>query len=511
MSKTDEQLKVGPFERLFDLMINPARSDRGMALLLAGYAVLWTLYAVVAKSSQDIHFDMGEMVAWSRELVLGTPKHPPLGAWLVRAWFSVFPREDWAFYLFAVLYPTVALWIAWRVAGRYLSADKRLVGIALLTFVPFYNFHALKFNANTVLVPIWAATTWWFLRSLETHRAGSAIMAGIGAAAAMLGKYWSVVLIAGLGLAALTDIRRTAYFRSPAPWLTIAAGAILIAPHVAWIASYGFAPIDYALGVHAATRVAAAVHTMAFFAGILGYIAAPVVLSVAGARPSMAAISDTVWPAEPDRRTICIAFAAPILAAAIGAILIKIKVDALWMMSAMTLLPIVLLASPLVTLPRHIAIRLLALAIIYPAVMLAASPVIAVVIHLEGVPNYGAYYRLIAQAVEHAWSKRTIEPLRVIGSSPIVNGIAFYFKIQPSTLDITHPAWTPWVDEDRIRREGVAIVCPAQETDCVTAMTGYAARYSNAEIGNIDLARRYFGVLNTPVHLQILIVPPLAQ
>ena len=74
--------------------------------MLVGYCGLWTLYGTIAKGSQDIHFDMGEMVAWSREIVLGTPKHPPLAAWLVRAWFAVFPLADWAYYLFAMVMAT---------------------------------------------------------------------------------------------------------------------------------------------------------------------------------------------------------------------------------------------------------------------------------------------------------------------------------------------------------------------------------------------------------------------
>ena len=90
-----------------------------MLAVLTGYLAIWSLYATIAKSSQDIHTDMGEVVAWSREVGLGTPKHPPLAAWLVRAWFTVFPRQDWAYYLFAILLATVALWIAWRLAGRY--------------------------------------------------------------------------------------------------------------------------------------------------------------------------------------------------------------------------------------------------------------------------------------------------------------------------------------------------------------------------------------------------------
>ena len=234
------------FERVFDALVDEARCERAMPLLLTGYAAAWTLYASIAKSGENIHPDMGEMVAWSREVGLGTPKHPPLAAWLVGAWFKVFPHEDWAYYLFAMILPTVALWIAWCISARYLPPDKRVVGIALLTFVPFYNFLALKFNANAVLTPLWAATTWWFLRSFVARRIGWAVLAGVGAAAAMLGKYWSVILLAGLGFVALTDSRRDSYFNSFAPYLTLAVGTILLTPHVDWLIAHHFVTFTYA-------------------------------------------------------------------------------------------------------------------------------------------------------------------------------------------------------------------------------------------------------------------------
>ena len=81
------RLARNPFERLFDALVDPTRRERPVVLLLAGYAATWTLYAIIAKGGpRDLHYDMGEFVAWSRERVLAssTPKHPPLGAWLVR-------------------------------------------------------------------------------------------------------------------------------------------------------------------------------------------------------------------------------------------------------------------------------------------------------------------------------------------------------------------------------------------------------------------------------------------
>ena len=217
-------------ERLLAALTDPARRERTAAALVLGYVAVWTLYGALAKASQDIHIDMSEQFVLARELAWGYGKHPPLAMAIVRAWFAVFPAADWSYYLLAMANAGLALWLAWRLSERFLNADKRVLGLALLTLVPFFNFHALKFNSNTVLMPLWAAATLLFLRSFETRRAFDAALAGLAAAAAMYGKYWSIFLLAALAFAALADPRRRDYFRSPAPWVTIAVGAVALAP-----------------------------------------------------------------------------------------------------------------------------------------------------------------------------------------------------------------------------------------------------------------------------------------
>ena len=107
---------------------DPKRGAGAIAVTLLVYCALWTLYATISRSSQDIHFDMGEMVAWSRELALGTPKHPPLPIWLTALWFAVFPLQEWAFYLLSMATATLALWVAWMIAGLYLTAKSASPG-----------------------------------------------------------------------------------------------------------------------------------------------------------------------------------------------------------------------------------------------------------------------------------------------------------------------------------------------------------------------------------------------
>src|SRR5215471_923814 len=131
---------------LLDALSDPKRRGRTVVAVLTAYWAVWTVYAVVAKASQDFHFDMGEMVAWSREVTFGTPKHPPLPAWLAGAWFAVFPLTSWAYDLFAMVGAAAAVAIAFVVSTRYLDGLKSTVGLAFMTLVPFFNFHAFKFN-----------------------------------------------------------------------------------------------------------------------------------------------------------------------------------------------------------------------------------------------------------------------------------------------------------------------------------------------------------------------------
>jgi 4-amino-4-deoxy-L-arabinose transferase-like glycosyltransferase len=462
--------------RLLDALSDPKRSGRTVAIVLVLYCAIWTLYAVLAKLSQDIHFDMGEMVSWSREIGLGTPKHPPLSAWLVGIWFSVFPLQTWAYYLFSMTMATLALWVAWMITARYLDGEKRAAGLALLTLVPFFNFHALKYNANSAMTPAWALTTWFFLRSLESRSAGAAVVAGLAAAAAMLVKYWSVVLLAGLGIAAVTDSRRGLYFRSPAPYITVAVGAAALAPHIWWLYAHDFAAFGYALESHPASVAEALLSGIAYVASAAGYVAVPVLIAAAATRPSGVAVADTLWPVDPPRRTVVVAFVLPLL----------------------------------LTLSRPAAVRILAIAIAVPVVCVVAAPVVSLVVHLNGVANHGAHYRLVARDVEKVWRETTDRPLHIVGGSAnLLYGSLFYFAERPSIYEIVSPQLTPWVDEARIAREGIALYCPAEDFVCMRALNARAARSVVGKRVEVDISRTFLGIADTPARYVIVTIPPV--
>jgi Dolichyl-phosphate-mannose-protein mannosyltransferase len=504
-------------ERLLDSLTDPARRERSVAAALLCYVALWTLYGILAKASQDIHVDMSEQFALARELALGYPKHPPLTMAVVRAWFAVFPAADWAYYLLAMANVGLTLWIVWRLMARFVDGEKRVVGLALLTLVPFFNFHALKFNVNTVLMPLWAATTLWFLRSFETRRPLDAALAGLAAAASMYGKYWSVFLLIGLGLAALADPRRAAYFRSAAPWVTVAVGALALAPHAAWLVANDFAPFSYAVVVHGASSLVSTLGAVGgYLAGSVGYVAIPLIIVSFAARPVGATIRDMAWPAQPQRRLAALAFWAVLLTPALVAPFTGVRLTSLWTMSAWTLLPVMLLSSPLVMISRRDALGILTLAAAFPVAMVAAAPAIGFAIHSSEPPPGTAQSSLLAEPVERVWRETTDQPLRLFGGyEEFTDAVPFYMPSHPLAVHVLDGVAVSQALEARIGRDGIALVCPTRSPErpttglCIDRAVARARCSLPGMQVEVEVFRRHLGVGGKRARYLIITIPPM--
>ncbi len=145
-----------------------AAPPRRARLRRSATALLWFIYGVIAKSSQDLNADMAEMVVWTRELALGYPKHPPLLAWILWALVQDLPARRLG------LHPArgrharrpASFWRS-SSAAEWLAREKLAAVPFLLAAIPFYNFLGLKWDQNSVLIPLWALAMWAMLRALD--------------------------------------------------------------------------------------------------------------------------------------------------------------------------------------------------------------------------------------------------------------------------------------------------------------------------------------------------------
>jgi len=496
---------------LVDALADPARRRRGTLVFVAGYGTLWFIYGLIAKSSQDLNADMAEMVVWTREPALGYPKHPPFLAWLLWAWFKLFPLSDWSYILLAVITLAGGIYLAVELAAEFVSGEKLAAVPFLLAAIPFYNFLGLKFDQNSALIPLWALAMWAMLRALDTRHPGWAALVGLAAAAAMLTKYWSVFLIAALSLAALVHPRRRAYFRSAAPWITAGLFSVALAPHVAWLIRENFPPLTWVATRRISAGFADTLRSLAeYLAGTVGYAAVALVLVLVLVRPTLAAIRDSWFPRD-ERRTAAALFWTPLLLPVVPALIKNISLLSLWSTPALNLMPVMMLASPKVIVRRVAVLRMASVMTAITLLIVLISPVIAFVILRTGVENNAAYARLMMRAAEREWHDATDKPLTMIaGPFVLVSSAAFYGTDRPSTFANFSIYLSPWADSERVARGGMAIMCEAESDDpsCLQELARYAAQRPDMRRTEVALARHWLWFANAPKRFVIAILPP---
>lgn len=225
----------------------------------AAFLLIWAAISWFSSPSLDAYGDMVENYAWSQAWALGTFRHPPLFAWIVGGWFELFPTRPWAYYLLSYVNAGLGLlgivWLARLGLPKTVSAARRDVFVmAVLLFgalgLPYSNL-AAKFNADTVLLSLWPWTAYAFFAALHARdrrpRLLFAVLFGVLATAAMLGKYYSAMLLAALFVISIAHAPYRRWYRSPYPYVAVAVFAALVLPHAIWEYDAGM-PVRQYLG-----------------------------------------------------------------------------------------------------------------------------------------------------------------------------------------------------------------------------------------------------------------------
>ena len=495
--------------RPIDAWFDRERDGRAVAILLLLFVAVWTVFHVVARASVDLNPDMTEAYAWGRHPSAGYYKHPPLSALMAAAWFAIFPAADWSFHLLAMVNAAIALFAIDRIAKLYLSGDKRLLVLLLLLLMPFYQFHSQRFGANPVLVATWPIATYCFLRAFQTRGLGWSVAAGVAAAAAMLGKYYSIFLIGAFVAAIVLHPARWTYLRSASPWISAIVGLVVLAPHLLWLKTATLTPFEYAYLAHGRSTPSGIIVSIGtYLLGGLAYVALPIAVYAIAVRPDRRLLAQTFRPSDPDRRMVVVLLAAQLLLPALSAPFVGIELSSLWTMQSWFLLPIVLLMPEAAIVPRSRAVSVAALvAAISAFALLAVAPAFAWLRHVHGSKHGEAYHRLLSDEIMREWHRYTDRPLTIVMGSG-VEAITFYSPDHPDAEPDFNRNLAPWVTPDRLRREGYVVMC--DNPICIDETNRRAATEPHAVRREYQLSRRYLGREGPPSFRFIVVVVPPA-
>lgn len=487
-------------------------SDNGAILrILVLFVVAWTTFQTISFSSVGLHADLTEIFVWSQHPAASYYKHPPLGALMGYVWFSIFPVADWSFHLLAMVNAAVGLFFTNLIARRYLDRDKRIFVLLFLMMTPFYQFHGQRFASNQTLLSTWPIATYCFLRSFDSRGVGWSIAAGAAAALAMLGKYFSIYLIAAFPIAVLLHSDWKRYLLSRAPWISVAAGFVVLSPHLLWLMWNGPQTFNYAFAVHGHISFTQALaKSGGYLTGLIGYAALPCAVTWLVVRPDRATIRDTVAPKDPDRRMLIALFIVPLLLPAVMAPILKTSLTPLWSMQAWFLLPILLLAPRTAVLPRPAMIVTAICVFVATVVVIAAAPAIAWRYHTHGVGQDREYSHLLATEVTRAWRERFGTRFSIVtGDQNLAGAASFYSSDHPDFVFVVGLWTAPWITPERVAREGAAILCRADNPSlCQQGAQTLGATDPMLHKSEITLASHFLGSTTRPEKFLMWLVPP---
>jgi hypothetical protein len=474
-----------PFRRLGAWLVAAALDRRiGVPVVLAFAAVhvvAWTLILSALKWRQDIHGDTAEAYAWGARLLFGYGKHPPLSAWVARAWFSLFPTTDWAAYALAMTVTAAAMLVVWMTALRVVERRRALVALVLLAIYPIFNFKGYKYNADLLELAIFPLIVLTFLIALERRTAVWGFALGLAAGAGLLTKYWALLPIGAVGIAALMQPDRWRFLRSPAPYVAVAACAAVFAPHLWWLMSADMVSINYVVASYSSADLAVTVRYAATY--LLHHLALFVPVAIA----AIVAFGPTAWwrpaPAGAIRprlvRPLRIVLLALVVAPVIAAVVIGIRMKSDWGIPLFFLAPLIAIATSRLSVQRIAVARVAAVWAAFVVAMLLASPMLAGFRPvLPSNPNYH-----IARKATELWHERTTRPLAIVaGFADVPFHAAFYSPDRPTPMELGDPFSVRFVTAEDAVRTGFVGICRAEDARCLTQVGALSPVAERVEI-----------------------------
>lgn len=499
------------WRRPFKAWLNGVERGWAIPAFLAGFVAIWMVYFIIAYQKGDLHPDVLETWSIGREFAWGNPKHPPLMGWIARAWTTVFPLADWSFFLLAMLNSALALWAVDLISRRFVRGDARAVILLLLLLMPTYQFHAVRFNANTVLLATWPLAIYCFLRSFETRHASWAIAAGTAAAVAMLGKYYSVFLIAGFGIAALVHPQRRAYFASSAPWLSMLAGLIVLGPHLWWLAESGAEPFGYAVAAHGGlTRAAAVREATTFVLGVAAYLALPAFAWALMIRARLGQFASDVRSLESGLVLLISIFGATVVLPPIVSIALRTDLPSLWNLQALFLVVVVAVASAKFAIDRFDSVNLSATVAVLLLVAVVAAPFHALYRNTHPFELKRNFLKMAAHEMTQRWHAATGAPFTAVsGDDSLAFAAAFYSPDHPVYRRPFRYQYTWGMPRRATLEQGWVGMCFAEDAACTGWMSRVAAIPAAAIRTEFTLQASLWGRPGVRTAVVALMVPPV--
>ena len=433
------------------------RTGMWFILFVCLHVAAWTL--VPAMVRDNLPLDSIEGTIWGHQLEWGYDKNPFMNGWFTALAVWLDGYSGWMLYFFCQLSVAASLTAAWLLGKKIMPPLYALAAVLLLEGIQYYNFHAIDFNDNTLELGLWAGAIYFFYQAMRKKTLSAWLLTGILLGLGMMTKYYTLALIASLGLFVLRKENR-AQLKTLPPYLGLLACIVIMIPHAIWLTQHEYITITYML-----KRGSAEPSWMNHFffpvqfiwQQFEAFLPALIIFSLLfiGKRPLTA--TPPLKITTDDKAFLFYAGLGPFILTALLSLIMGIKLRAGWGMPLMTFWTLWLMA--MVT-PRLSATKLYAL-LAGTFTLMAALLIGYSVAIIDSSDTSSANFpgQEISTTITQRWHDTYHTPVTYIAGSRWISGnISFHSKDHPAVLMEWDTVRSSWIDINDLKKKGAIFV-----------------------------------------------------
>jgi len=400
--------------------------------------------------------DVVEGLVWAPHWLIGTYKHPPLPAWLIEISVLLTQNVILGPYLLGQLCVALTYWFIYRLGRLLMDPIRAAAGTILMMGAYYFTVPTLEFNHNVIQLPLWSAGILLYAHLRQKPRSWVLWLAlGALGGFGLYGKYTFAILLIVLFFFSLFEQQTRAMYMTARPYVSIALALVIFSPHLIWLIQNNFEPFAYALERGATGPTSA---PLVFLATQLAdHLPMLLILASVGLRGLLNA--ERVQAPRDDVIFLRVIVFSPILLVFTFFLVSGSSAKDMWAMPMFNPLGlwIVMELGRKWSMPQLNRAMIAALVLIF---LIGIGFIVQALYPFRGKPSRSNWPMVeIATAVDKAWRERTDQPLKIIGGTPFVAGLAALGQtMRPYVMigaDLNH---SPWLREADIEKHGIAFI-----------------------------------------------------
>ncbi|MCM5662151.1 ArnT family glycosyltransferase [Galbibacter mesophilus] len=217
-------------------MINKAYSQKLILIFLLATIVI----NLIQSAYTGLIFDEAYYNYFAENLNWGYFDHPPMVALMVKIGITFFNGELGVRFMAPILY-ALNMWLLWQLIDHDKKYKYTWLFIAFVSSIGLLVAYGFMMVPDTPLVTFSLLFLWAYKRFLDKKDWLSVFLLGFSMAAVMYSKYHGILLIGFVVLSNLPLLKNGKF------WLASVFGLLLYIPHLWWLSTVDFVPLEYHL------------------------------------------------------------------------------------------------------------------------------------------------------------------------------------------------------------------------------------------------------------------------